>query len=148
MISETFSKLFLRDLKRLSKEIESYSDEADLWIVRHEISNSAGNLCLHLLGNLNAYIGANLGKTGYVRDRPAEFSLKDIPKDDLLNNIKSVSTIIEKVFLESAEDVLHEIYPEEVLGYPMNTEYFLIHLYGHLNYHLGQINYHRRLLAS
>jgi uncharacterized damage-inducible protein DinB len=39
-------------------------------------------------------------------------------------------------------------YPLQVLGYPMTTTYFLVHLYGHLNYHLGQVNYLRRLLQQ
>ena len=73
--------LYSRDLNRLKVEIEFYQKEESLWKIDKNISNSGGNLCLHLVGNLNTYIGAELGKTGYVRQRDLEFSLKDIPKN-------------------------------------------------------------------
>ena len=78
-MTESLKSLYNRDLNKLKFEIESYKDERSIWAVDKTISNSAGNLCLHLVGNLNAYIGAELGKTSYVRNRDLEFSLKDIP---------------------------------------------------------------------
>ncbi len=78
MIIDSLSNIFVRDLNRLRNEIEQYKTEPNLWIVDSGISNSAGNLCLHLIGNLNTYIGAELGKSGYVRNRELEFSDKDI----------------------------------------------------------------------
>jgi uncharacterized damage-inducible protein DinB len=137
--------LFERDLNRLLSEIEAYSDESLLWKRAEGISNPAGNLALHLVGNLNTYIGKNLGGTDYVRDRPAEFA-SIVSKSDLIEKITTTKHIILKILLNLQTEDLHETYPEEVLGYPMTTEYFLTHLYGHLNYHLGQINYHRRLV--
>ena len=108
--------------------------------------NSGGNLCLHLLGNLNTYIGAELGKSGYVRQRDLEFSMKDIPKTELFEKIESLIEIVDSTFKQLLEEDLKKDYPTEALGYRMTTGYFLIHLLAHLNYHLGQINYHRRLL--
>ncbi len=89
---QTLKILFNRDLDKLKFEIESYENENSLWIIDKNISNSAGNLCLHLIGNLNTYIGAEIGKTGYVRNRPLEFSLKDIPKSELISKFLSATS--------------------------------------------------------
>jgi|GEM_PF-74590 len=144
---KSISTLLIRDLTKLRSEVEIYSDERDLWIVTNEISNSAGTLCLHLCGNLRHFIGAKLGNGDYIRDRPAEFNSRDVPRTELL---KIIDMTIDEVAstLDAIDHVrLSEPFPEVVFGYEMTTEFFLIHLHGHLNYHLGQINYHRRLLT-
>jgi len=128
------------------KEITSYKEESKIWIVDSDISNSAGNLCLHLIGNLNTYIGAEIGKNGYIRQRELEFSSKNILRTELINKIDQ--TIID---LNTALDIItdkqiKEQYPISVFKEKVSTEYVLIHLTTHLAYHLGQINYHRRLL--
>ena len=147
MITNALIELFERDLQRLKTEIDLYKDEDYLWILKEGISNSAGNLCLHLLGNLNHYIGAILGNTDYVRYREDEFNLKNIPRQDLLTNIENcrhvVKTILHKL---TAEDLAKE-FEQKVFDRPVTTEMMLMHLTTHLTYHLGQINYHRRLLA-
>lgn len=147
-MNETFIALFSRDLKRLAREISAYSDETVLWQLAPGINNSAGNLCLHLLGNLNAYVGANLGHTGYVRDRENEFAAKNVSKADLLAGIDALKDVLAATLATLTDAQLADSYSEEVLGYPMTTHFFLTHLSGHLNYHLGQINYHRRLLTG
>jgi uncharacterized damage-inducible protein DinB len=146
MTIEILKSLYNRDLQKLKVEIESYQNEESLWKTDKKILNSGGNLCLHLLGNLNTYIGAELGESGYVRHRDLEFSLKDIPKTELLEKIESLIEIVDSTLANLSEEDLKKDYPTEALGYQMTTEYFLIHLLSHLNYHLGQINYHRRLL--
>lgn len=143
---DSFGKLFERELSKLKSEIEAYSNEENLWLVSGEIINSGGNLVCHLIGNLNHYIGALLGQTGYVRDRPLEFSIKDVPRAKLLAELEKLNPMIQHVLANMPDTIWKEEYPEEVLGYPMSYEYFFIHLIGHLNYHLGQLNYHRRLL--
>lgn len=143
---QSLQSLFARDLNKLKTEIESYQDERNLWKTDKNISNSAGNLCLHLVGNLNHYIGATLGHSGYLRIRDLEFSLKDIPRAKLIQQIESTLEIVNSSLERLSPEDLHKQYPSEPLGYEMTTGYFLIHLFGHLNYHLGQINYHRRLL--
>ncbi|MCG6958769.1 DinB family protein, partial [bacterium BMS3Abin03] len=119
-----------------------------LWEISGEIKNSAGNLCMHLCGNLQHFIGNILGNSGYVRNREAEFSTKDIQKEKLLDEINVTAKVVEKTISELKEDKFNEIYPVNVFGYEMTTEFFLVHLATHLNYHLGQINYHRRLLDN
>ena len=146
MITESIQSLFARDLNKLRTEIDAYSDEKNIWKTDKNISNSAGNLCLHLVGNLSHFVGAILGKSGYVRTRELEFSLKDVPRAELIQQIENTIEIVNSSLGRlSAEELIKE-YPLEPFGYPMTTEYFLIHLFGHLSYHLGQINYHRRLL--
>ena len=146
MITKTLKFLFERDLNKLKVEIESYQNESNLWEIDKNISNSAGNLCLHLIGNLNTYIGAEIGKTGYVRNRPLEFSLKDIPKAELIQKIEETLIVVNNALDSLTENDLEAIYPQIVFEKEMTTGFFLVHLSTHLAYHLGQINYHRRLL--
>ncbi|HEX3023981.1 MAG TPA: DUF1572 family protein [Chitinophagaceae bacterium] len=148
MLTETLKQLFKRDLEKLKTEIESYHDENKLWHVEKSISNSAGNLCLHLIGNLNTYIGAEFGKTGYVRDRPLEFSDKNVPRKILIEKIEDTKNVVLSSLDKISEAQLQQDYPVIVFTEKKSNEYFLIHLAAHLNYHLGQINYHRRLLDT
>ena len=146
MTTQTLIKLFRRDLTKLNAEIELYNEEQDLWLLKNEINNAAGNLSLHVVGNLNHFIGAVLGKTGYIRQRDLEFSLKDIPKAALLKDIETTIVMVETVLSGLNEEDLKKDYPLMVFNETMTTEYFLTHLTTHLAYHLGQINYHRRLI--
>jgi uncharacterized damage-inducible protein DinB len=146
MITETLLELFERDLQKLKTEIELYKDEDNLWLVKEGISNSTGNLCLHLLGNLSHFIGAMLGHTGYVRRREDEFSLKNIPRQDLITNIENCRLIVKNTLAKLTAVDLEKEFPQQVFDKSINTEMMLMHLTTHLTYHLGQINYHRRLL--
>jgi len=146
MLIETLKTIFTRDLLKLKTEIELYKNEKNLWRTDKAISNSAGNLCLHLIGNLNNYIGKELGNTGYVRNRELEFSLKDIPTAELINKIDDTIAVVQVSLNTMKEDDLNKEYPLLVFDKKTSTEYFLVHLVAHLSYHLGQINYHRRLL--
>src|SRR5690606_16684771 len=87
-------KIYERDLDRLKNEIVSFQNEDNLWNIRGSIINSAGNLCLHLVGNLNTYIGKNIGGYTYVRNRDAEFSLRNVPRENLLQQITDVKEIV------------------------------------------------------
>ncbi len=146
MLTETLESIFERDLNKLKVEIEAYQNEKNLWLVQEGISNSAGNLCLHLMGNLNSFVGAVLGGSNYVRQRELEFSTKDLAQATLLKMIDDTIVVVETTLRNLSAEALAKEYPMQVFGKPMTTEYFLIHLTTHLAYHLGQINYHRRLL--
>jgi len=144
----SLTQIYLRDLEKLKTEITSFKDEKNMWEISGEVKNSAGNLCLHLCGNLQHFIGAILGNSGYVRNRDAEFSKKNVPLTELVKEIDETIKVI-KLTLESLTDAeLNKIYPSNIFGEGTTTFTFLIHLATHLNYHLGQINYHRRLLDS
>ena len=139
-------QLFQRDLEKLKSEISLFKDEKKIWEISGNVKNSAGNLCLHLCGNLQHFIGAVLGNSGYVRNRDAEFSRKNVPVKELVDEIELTAKVVENTLNELEEEILQKTFPINVFGYEMTTGYFLTHLTTHLNYHLGQINYHRRLL--
>ena len=147
-MTESLNKVMQRNLQQLKKEMSAYANEKDLWSMAGEIPNSAGNLCLHLCGNLQHFIGTVLGNSGYIRQREAEFSTKDVPVDELLSLIDTTMDVVSKTLDNLDSEMLAKDYPEKVFTSPMTIEYFLIHLASHLGYHLGQINYHRRLLAA
>lgn len=148
MLIQTLKKLFRRDLEKLKQEISLYEDEKKIWLVEKSIANSAGNLCLHLIGNLNTYMGAEIGKTGYIRHRDLEFSQKNIPQKELIKKIDDTILVVEAALDVVTDEQLNEEYPLLVFTEKTSTEYFLVHLVAHLSYHLGQINYHRRLLGN
>ena len=148
MLSEEIAEIFDRDLEKLRIEINSYTDETKLWVIEKNIKNSGGNLCLHLIGNLRQFIGNILGKKYYERNRDAEFSLKNIPKKDLLEMINGTMEIVAETFKSLKEEDLNNIYPVDVSDKPITAQFFMISLIAHLNYHLGQINYHRRMIDS
>jgi hypothetical protein len=146
MLTETLKTLFNRDLNKLKSEIESYQTESNLWRIDQDIANSAGNLCLHLIGNLNTYIGANLGSSSYIRNRELEFSLKDVPKLELIKMIEETIVMVSETLDKISSEQINGEYPMLVFKEKTSIEFFLVHLTTHLAYHLGQINYHRRLL--
>lgn len=148
MLTDTLRVLFQRDLNRVKQELQLYQDEQKMWRVERGIANSAGNLCLHLIGNLNTYIGLELGGVAYTRHRELEFSLKDVPRQELLEKLAETSAIVDMALSQVTPEVLAQEYPVVVFDYKTTTEYFLVHLSSHLTYHLGQINYHRRLLDT
>ncbi|MCB0374028.1 MAG: DUF1572 family protein, partial [Muricauda sp.] len=119
-----------------------------LWRTDKNITNSAGNLCLHLIGNLNTFIGAGLAKTDYVRDREFEFAGKDVPRDSLLQQIDDTMIVVENGIDALTDEALSGDFPIQIWGKPTGMEFTLVHLATHLSYHLGQINYHRRLLDN
>lgn len=148
MVIDELRKVFLKDLQKLKEEIGLYKSETNIWKIEKQIANSAGNLCLHLVGNLNTYFGAVIGKTGYIRNRDLEFSQKNVPQKELVSMVENTITMLDKVMKSMADEELEEEYPLLVLKEKTSTGYFLFHLSSHLGYHLGQINYHRRLIDT
>lgn len=143
MPTNEFLQYFLANLDQLKTEIEAYPDDASLWRTAEGISNSGGTLCRHLTGNLNHYIGHALGNTGYVRDRPLEFSIRGLPKAQLVEDIERAKAVLSQI-LPSVN--LDADYPPEMWGMEMSVRSSLLKLLAHLAYHLGQVNYHRRLV--
>ncbi|WP_318840696.1 DinB family protein [Reichenbachiella ulvae] len=144
----SFEALFNTDLDRLKTELESYESDAQLWKIEGTIGNSGGTLIVHLCGNLQHFFGAVMGGSDYQRDRDGEFSKKDVSKSELLEEIEKSRQAVKNGLQALSEDMLESNFPLEVFGHPMTYGYFLIRLQGHLNYHLGQINYHRRLIKG
>lgn len=148
MITNTLIILFEINLKKLISEIELYRNEEDLWKVEKNISNSAGNLALHIIGNLNTYIGKEIGKKSYIRNRELEFSNINVPRQDLIRCLNETIITIKDSLIKLTEDDLKKDYPVLVFSEITTIEYLLVHLATHLTYHLGQINYHRRFIPN
>ena len=148
MLSSSLTEIITRDLNKLKQEINLFPDEGSVWKVKDGVTNSAGNLCLHLCGNLQHYIGAVLGGSGYQRNRDNEFAARGIPREKLVAEIDAAIKAVQVTIPSLSDAVLQAEYPADVFGKPMKTGYFLIHLSAHLGYHLGQVNYLRRMLVA
>lgn len=148
MNTDTLISLFERDLNKLITEIELYENEENIWRVEKNIANSAGNLVLHLIGNLNTFIGKELGKTNYIRNRELEFAQKSVPRQELIANINDTIKVVKDSLVTVTNEELKKDYPILKFSEMTTTEYLLVHLAMHLTYHLGQINYHRRLIED
>jgi len=146
MLNRTLMSLFERDLNRVIKELQEYHVESNIWRVEKNIANSAGNLVLHLIGNLNTYIGKEIGGKDYARNRELEFSMKDVPRQELIKKLDQTIAVVTNSLELLKEEDLEKDFPILVLSEVTSVSYFLVHLLSHLNYHLGQINYHRRLI--
>ncbi len=146
MLKDILKRLFRRDLTKLKTEIAAYQNEEVIWQVEKNITNSAGNLCLHLIGNINHFIGAQMGHTGYVRQRELEFSLKNVPRTELIAHIEATIDMVDKVLDNMSDAEWAAEFTTPVFQVPTTAGQFLVHLAVHLDYHLGQVNYHRRLL--
>ena len=146
MIS-VITSLFERDLNKLAEEINLYKNEEDLWKIKEGISNSGGNLALHLVGSLNHFIGATLGSTGYIRERDKEFSIKNIPRLQIVQDIKNTIEVINNTLSHLTNEDLKKDFPVPVGNKTSSMSYTLLFFVSHLSYHLGQVNYHRRLIS-
>ena len=147
-ITNELAALFSRDLAKLSKQIESFPTDELLWQTLPGVINSAGNLALHIEGNLSEFVGRELGGLPYQRNRELEFSSKAGSRAELRSRLAKLRESIPAVIEVLNPDELEKEYPQVVLNRPMSTGEFLIHLYGHLNWHLGQVEYLRRLLTA
>jgi len=147
-IARYAAAIIRRELETVKAEIVSYPDDASVWATPPGIANSAGTLALHLAGNLSAYVGAQLGKTGYVRDRDREFAARDLPRSEILKALDGALDIVESSLAPLSDADLHGRYPLAFGDTTLGTGDFLIHLVSHLGYHLGQIDYHRRLTVG
>ncbi|HZW71469.1 MAG TPA: DUF1572 family protein [Hanamia sp.] len=137
---------FERDLDKLKEEINLFKNEDDIWKIKEGITNPAGNLVTHLLGNLNHFIGKTLGHTDYVRKRDEEFSVKTIPREKLISDINSLKETIKNTLSHLSEEDLKKEFPVKIQEQTFTTQNMLIYLLAHFNYHLGQVNYLRRML--
>jgi uncharacterized damage-inducible protein DinB len=148
MLLPAIGAIFDRDLRALEREVRAYPDERGLWTPVPGISNVAGTLVLHLAGNVQHYLGASLGGTGYIRDRPAEFARRDVPRADLLREIEAARAAVKTALSGAVAPDPAAEFPERIGGKRVDTGDYLVHLATHLAYHLGQIDYHRRVVTG
>lgn len=149
MLIPTIRTVLLRDLDGLRRELEAYPDDAAVWAMPPGIANSAGTLALHLAGNLQHFLGARLGGTGYLRDRPGEFSRRDLPRGDLLADVDRARAAVDSTLSALDPAALDVMHPDSFTdGRRVTVGVLLVHLATHLAYHLGQIDYHRRTVTG
>ena len=141
----SFKQLYLNFLNSLKDEISLYKDPENIWLLSGSISNTPGNLCLHICGNLNHFFGAVIGNTGYIRERDQEFSKRNLSREELFGAIDETKIMIGKIFDDLTQDDINKIYPINKFGENVTYGFIFSRLVSHLLYHLGQINYHRRL---
>lgn len=147
-LADSLAAIFARELATLHMEVEAYPTDQDLWRTAPGIANPGGTLALHLAGNLQHFIGAILGGSGYRRNRDAEFGDKSVPRQVILERIEEASRVVPQTVAGLGSGELDAEYPEPVAGVRLNTGDFLVHLAAHLSYHLGQLDYHRRIVTG
>jgi uncharacterized damage-inducible protein DinB len=147
MLVEAVAAILDRDLRALAREVEAYPEDAALWQLPEGVTNSAGTLVLHLTGNIQHFVGARIAGTGFVRDRHAEFSARGVPRTALLVQIEAARSAVRSAAEQLTEEALELDFPEVVGGMRVSTGEYLIHLVSHFDYHLGQVDYHRRLVT-
>ena len=146
MLNNILANFYERDLRKLLEEIKMFKDEANLWKTHGSITNSSGNLALHIIGGLNFHVGYRLAQTGYVRNRDQEFLQKNVPRPDIILELEKLITMVTGTLNNLTDDKLKNDFPAQFDGTTNSTSYVLVTLLAHLNYHLGQINYLRRML--
>jgi hypothetical protein len=130
MNAEYYTEIYLRDLQKLHDEIQAYPNDETLWAVKEGISNSGGNLCLHLVGNLQHFIGATLGHNGYVRNRDKEFGDKGLTKHELIVLLHGVQGMLQSVLPKLTQADLDKEFPFDFMGKRSTGWYlnqFLVH---------------------
>jgi hypothetical protein len=149
-MTDQYIWLFRKGLDKTKEELLAYTDEETLWLIRGEIKNSSGNLAQHLVGNLKLFVGKTMGGIDYMRERDREFNERQFTREQLITLLEETATIIERSLTGKDTAFLDVPFPQEVVSIKEDQTYgfMLTYLYAHLNYHLGQINYHRRLIQK
>lgn len=143
---EIIRQCMQRELRALRRELDAYPDDASVWALPPGITNSAGTLMLHLAGNLQHFVGRHLGGTEYVRNRDAEFSRRGVSRAEIAKELDATADAIDRAFANATDAIITARYPEQIGGMTFVTGDWLVHLVAHLGYHLGQVDYHRRLV--
>ncbi|HUB60278.1 MAG TPA: DinB family protein [Puia sp.] len=146
MLGKVLATLYERDLRKLIEEVNLFQQEEDLWKTAGSVKNSSGNLALHIIGGMNYHIGTNIAHTGYVRDRPGEFALKGVPRQEIVTRLEALILLTKNTLNGLTDAQLEAEYPVVFDDAKNSNSYVLVRLLAHLGYHLGQVNYLRRIL--
>jgi hypothetical protein len=146
MVNNVLANLYERDLRKLIEEVNLFQNEENLWKTTGTVKNSSGNLTLHIIGGLNHFVGATLANSGYVRDRPQEFARKGVPRHELVAQLEILIPLIRSTLNDLSDAQMDAEFPILFDDAHNSNSYVLIRMYAHLDYHLGQINYLRRIL--
>lgn len=148
MLNRTLQVMLVRELRAFQREIDAYPDEASVWKPVPGMPNVGGTLALHVAGNIQHFIGAILGRDGFVRDRDAEFARRDVPRRELIAGLDAAIAAVERTLPRVTAQELDAAYPELIAKRHVRTSEFTVHLAVHLAYHLGQLDYHRRAVTG
>ena len=148
MFIEHIHHIMVRELRGMKNELLAYQDERDIWRSVPGLPNTAGTIALHVAGNLQHFVGAQLGKSGYVRDRDAEFGRREVSVAEIVDELDKTIAALDATFARLEEKAMDRPFPQEIAGVRPTVGEFLVHLVAHLAYHLGQIDYHRRCITG
>ncbi|HKI95370.1 MAG TPA: DinB family protein [Gemmatimonadales bacterium] len=148
MLTSYILQIMMRDLRTLEREVRAYPDDASLWEAGDGLPNSGGTLAIHLAGNLRHFVGAVLGRSGYVRDRDEEFGARGLTREQVVERLEAAIADLEAAGERVTDDMLEQPYPIALRDMTFATGDFLLHLIAHSGYHIGQVDYHRRALTS
>lgn len=148
MFIEPIHRIMSRELRGMKSELLAYQDESDVWRPVPGLPNTAGTIALHVAGNLQHFVGAQLGKSGYIRNRDAEFGRRDDSVGELVKELDKTISTLDAAFATLEEEAMDRPFPQEIAGVRPTVGEFLVHLVAHLAYHLGQIDYHRRCVTG
>jgi hypothetical protein len=147
-LSADLARSLVRELEGFKRELAQFPDDETVWNTTTGITNSAGNLALHLAGNLQYFIGSVLGGTGYTRNREAEFGRRSGSREDIYRELDAAIAVVRRVLPAISPETLAAEFPEPVMGLTFRTSAFLVHLCAHAGFHLGQAGYLRRIVMS
>jgi uncharacterized damage-inducible protein DinB len=128
--------------------VEAYSADDLLWRRVPGLTNVGGTLVLHIAGNVQHFLGARLGGTGYVRHRDAEFARRDVTRPTMLAELDRAAEAVRAGLSGLHDSQLADEFPDLIGGMRFRTGDYLLHLTTHLAYHLGQVDYHRRMVTG
>jgi Protein of unknown function (DUF1572) len=146
MLNNILADLYERDLRKLIEEVNLFNNEEDPWKTQGSVKNSCGNLVLHIIGGLNHFVGATLAHTGYVRDRDLEFTMKGVERKELVAQLEALIPLINETVSALTPEDMEAEFPIFFDKPKTSVGYVLVRLLAHLDYHLGQVNYLRRIL--
>jgi hypothetical protein len=138
----------VRELEGFKRELALFPDDETVWTASSGVTNSAGNLALHVAGNLQYFIGTVLGGTAYVRNRELEFGQRSGPRENVYAELDAAIAVVRRVLPSISNDRLGQEFPEQLMGMKFRTSTFLVHLCAHAGFHLGQAGYLRRILTG
>ncbi|TVR64648.1 MAG: DinB family protein [Gemmatimonadales bacterium] len=148
MTPDALKRLLTRDLEMVARQVAAYPNDRLLWVELPGRPNPGGTLAVHVAGNLEHYVGAVLGRTGYVRDRERELAVRGLTRGEVGDEVAGALDTVARVLGSLEAGDLDRPYPELQRGRRLRTGDFLLHLAMHLAYHLGQLDSHRRQVVS
>ena len=142
------ARILVRELEGFARELQMFPDDASAWTTVPGVANSAGNLALHVAGNLQYHIGTIFGGTGYVRNREAEFGRRSGARAEIVAELDAAIRVVRDVLPQMSDERFAAEFPESVMGMRFRTSLLMLHLCAHAGFHLGQAGYLRRVITG